>query len=269
VTILKEDQYWDSVARRWTTKNYKNQIFAEHKRATYLKLLENWLESNGSHIVLKTDLFDEAFSHEQYLFETSWACSTIVMDISSDIVVKAREVARLREVDCYDYICCDVKALPFKDDCFDWIVSDSTLDHFPSETHIITALGDISRVLKTGGVLVLILDNKTCITYTPYFFIRFWMWLGLTPYFVGKTLSLNRLKSILESLNLTIEDSTTIFHYPHPDIIIRGCESFIHRICGDRLNNVIRWVFTTLERLENRKTKFITGRYIAVKAVKQ
>jgi SAM-dependent methyltransferase len=265
---VKEDQYWDTISRHWTTTNYSNQIYAEHKRATYLRLLDKWVGSDGSHIILKTDLFDEAFYREQYLYDTIWAHSTIGMDIALDIVSKAKEVARLKGVDSSNYICCDVKALPFKDNCFDYVISDSTLDHFYSESYIITALEDISRVLNTGGVLVLIMDNKTNITYTPYFFIRLWMWLGLTPYFIGKTLSLNRLRNILESLGLGIEDSTAIFHYPHPDILVRRCETLIHKICGDKLDNFMRWVFALLENLENRRTKFITGRYIALKATK-
>jgi len=95
------------------------------------------------------------------------------------------------------------------------------------------------------------------------------MKLGLAPYFIGKTLSLKYLQNIFSSIGLTIVDITTIFHYPHPDMLVRGCESIVHRICGDRLNNFIRQVFTSLELLENRRTRFITGRYIALKAVKK
>jgi SAM-dependent methyltransferase len=266
---VKEGQYWDSVAQRRPAKNGKNQIYVEHKRATYLKLLEKWVDADSSPLVLKTDLFDESFYCDPFLSKTSWSLSTVGIDISFDIVSKARKLALWNSIGCSNYVCCDVKALPFRDDCFDYVISDSTLDHFPSEVQIITALENISRVLKTGAVLVLVMDNKTNITYTPYFFIRLWMWLGLTPYFVGRTLSLKKLKRVLGSLNLDVEDSTAIFHYPHPDMAVRGLESLIHRICGDRLNNVMRWIFASLERLEKRRTKYLTGRYIALRAIKQ
>ena len=264
----KQGLYWDTIAQTWLTKPYRNQIFAEHKGKTYLNLLARWVNPTASQIILKTDLFDEAFYEEQYLFDTSWADSTIGMDISIDIVTKAKKSAKLKKTDSANYICCDVTALPFKNNCFDYVISDSTLDHFQSEDMIVTSLKSIGRVLKYEGTLILILDNKTNITYPPYFLIQLWMKLGLAPYFIGRTFSLKQLHKILSSLDLTPVDSTAIFHYPHPDILIRGCESIIHRICGARLNNFMRRLFTSLERLEKRRTRFITGRYIALKAIK-
>jgi hypothetical protein len=94
------------------------------------------------------------------------------------------------------------------------------------------------------------------------------MKLGLSPYFIGRTLSLKQLRKIIGPLGMTVESSTTIFHYPHPDGFVRGIESIVHRICGDRLNNFMRKVFASLESLENRRTRFLTGRYLAVKAIK-
>ncbi len=174
-----------------------------------------------------------------------------------------------RGLDSSNYTCCDVKALPFKDNCFDYVISDSTLDHFPSESQIITALEEMSRVLKVGGALLLTIDNKSNLTYPPYLFMQLWMRLGLAPYFIGKTLSLDQSKSIIESLGLALEDSTAIFHCPHPDGLIRGLESITHIIFGDKLNSIMKGIFSELESLENTKIKLITGRYLALKAIKR
>ena len=265
----KQGLYWDTISQNWPRKPYRNQIFAEHKRRTYLKLLEGWVNPTNSQIILKTDLFDEAFYEEQYLFDTSWADSTIGMDISREVVESAKSMAKLKHINNDTYLCCDVMALPFKNSSVDYIISDSTIDHFTSESQIITALEEMSRILKVGGVMVLVLDNKNNITYPPYFIIQMWMKLGLAPYFIGRTLSLKQLQNIFNRLYLNIEDRTAIFHYPHPDILIRGLESVIHRICGDRLNNFMRSLLILLESLEKRRISYITGRYIAVKAIKQ
>src|SRR5574341_1753589 len=53
----------------------------------------------------------------------------------------------------------DVRHLPFADGVFDVIVSNSTLDHFESSDEIISSLQELHRVLRTGGQLLLTLDN--------------------------------------------------------------------------------------------------------------
>ena len=266
----KEAEHWGQVARGWTVKGYANELLAEHKRKTYLSLIARWAEVTEKQRILKTDLFAEAFGVEQFLFDIAPANSNIVgIDVSIEIVAQAKRQAEQRGMDAGKYLCCDVKQLPLRNNSIDLIISDSTLDHFPSEADIVTALKELGRVLRRGGTLILTIDNKSNLTYPPYFMIRLWMKLGLSPYFIGRTLSLAKLKHTLEKIGLSVEGSTAILHYPHPDGLVRWLERSLRKLSRGKLDNAIRKGLACLERLEGKRTRYLTGRYIAVKAVKQ
>ena len=265
-----EAKYWDKVAQGWSAKGYRNELLAEHKRRTYLGLIARWADVARSQNILKTDLFAEASGDEEFLFDIAQANSNIVgIDISRELVARAKTNAQRRGVDGSKYICGDVKQLPLRDDSMGLVISDSTLDHFPSESDIVAALRELARVVKVGGTLIVTLDNKSNLTYPPYFVVRLWMRLGLTPYFVGRTLSIKKLRRTLEELGFDVADATAILHYPHPDKLVRWLESALRRLGRGRFDGMIRRGWTLLEQLENRRTRYLTGRYIAVKAVKQ
>ncbi len=266
----KEAKHWNQVAKGWFQKGYSNEILAEHKRKTYLNLIARWTDVTLGQRILKTDLFAEAFGAEQFLFDIAKANGNIVgIDVSNEIVDRAKRSAKHHGIDADKYLCCDVRQLPLQNNSIDLIISDSTLDHFSSEADIITALKELGRVLKIGGILILTIDNKSNLTYPPYLLIRLWMRLRLAPYFIGKTFSPTKLRRTLEEIGFNVEESTAIFHYPHPDGLIRWVERFLRKLSRGRLNNTIRRSLAFLDRLEGRKTKYLTGRYIAVKAVKK
>ncbi len=265
----KEAKHWDEVARGWSLKGYSNELLAMHKRKSYLGLIDRWAEVTNTTRILMTDLFAEAFTEEQFIFEMPQTNSNVVaIDISRKIVSEAKIQARQHYVNTSGYICGDVRNLPIQSNSIDLIISDSTLDHFPSEADIITALQELARVLKTGGILILTIDNKSNLTYPPYILIRLWMRLGLSPYFIGKTLSFSRLRRALEEIGLCMEESTAILHHPHPDGLVRWIESSLRKVSKGKLDNAIRKTLAYLEQLGGRKAKYLTGRYLAVKAVK-
>jgi ubiquinone/menaquinone biosynthesis C-methylase UbiE len=251
-------------------KGYSNELLAEHKRKTHLGLIARWADVTNSQRILKTDLFAEAFGLEQFIFDIAQANSHIVaIDVSSEIVARAKTNAKHHGVDSGKYLCCNVKQLPFQDNCIELVISDSTLDHFSSEEDIVTALKELSRVLRVGGTLIVTMDNKTNLTYAPCFFFRIAMRLKSGPYFIGKTLSLTKLRRTLEKSDLGVEKTTAIFHYPHPDRLVRWLERLLRKLGRGRFDSTIRRTLARLDRLEGKKTKYLTGRYIAVKAVKQ
>ena len=265
----KEAEHWGEVARGWSDKGYANELLGEQKRKTYIDLISRWIKITPGQRILKTDLFAEAFSVEQFFFDIIPAKSDVVgIDVSIEIVAEAKSQARSRGMDAGSYLCCDVKKLPLRDSSIDLIISDSTLDHFPTEAEIITALEELGRVLKDGGTLILTIDNKSNLTYPPYCITRLWMKLGLAPYFIGRTLSLSRMRRVLKENGLVIEASTAILHYPHPDGLIRWLERSLRYLSRGKLDNTIRSWLASLNRLEGSKIKYITGRYLAVKAVK-
>jgi len=265
----REAKHLGGVARGWSDKGYANELLGEQKRKTYIDLISRWAKITPGQRILKTDLFAEAFGVEQFFFDIIPAKSDVVgIDVSIEIVAEAKSQARSRGMDAGSYLCCDVKKLPLRDSSIDLIISDSTLDHFPTEAEIITALEELGRVLKDGGTIILTIDNKSNLTYPPYCLIRLWMKLGLAPYFIGRTLSFSRLRRALMENGLVVEASTAILHYPHPDGLIRWLERSLRYLSQGRLDGAIRKWLAGLNRLEGSKIKYLTGRYLAVKAVK-
>jgi SAM-dependent methyltransferase len=266
----KEAEHWGQVARGWTVKGYSNELLAEQKKRTYLSLIARWTEVTDKQRILKTDLFAEAFGVEQFLFDIIPVNSNIVgIDVSAEIVEQAKRQAKQRGMDAGRYFCCDVKQLPLRDNSIDLIISDSTLDHFPTEMDIVTALKELGRVLQDGGILILTIDNKGNLTYPPYFITRLWMKLGLSPYFIGRTLSLTHLRRSLKEIGLIVEADTAILHYPHPDGLVRWLERSLRRLSRGKLDDTIRKGLALLNKLEGSRIRYLTGRYVAVKAVKR
>jgi len=262
--------HWDSIASTWEEVGYCDELLAEHKRKTHLDLIARWVDNPADGRILKTDLFEEAFGPDQFLFDIGKInSSTIGIDVSAEIVGQARKQAGKYGVDSTWYLCCDVRCIPLREGSIDLIVSDSTLDHFPTEEDIITSLKELHRILRPGGILILTMDNSRNLTYPPYIFILLWVKLRLSPYFIGKTLSRGKLIRILEEMDMTVDESTAIFHYPHPDILVRGLERLLRKLSGHRLDGAIRKGLSLLDKLEGRRSKYLTGRYIAVKAVKK
>jgi SAM-dependent methyltransferase len=189
--------------------------------------------------------------------------------INVETVRRARSEAGKRGIDAGKYMCGDVKLLPLRDSSIDLIISDSTLDHFPTEAEIATALKELGRVLRPGGTLILTIDNMSHLTYPPYIFFRLWMKLGLSPYFIGRTMSRDRIAAVLNEDGIDVKESTAILHYPHPDGLVRWLEHCLHTLGRGRLDNTMLRAFAGLEKLEGKRTRYLTGRYLAIKAVKR
>jgi len=269
-SLGNETEHWDHVARGWLRGSIHGNLLDEYTRRTYLDLVARWADVTNTGMILKTDLFQEAFSQDQFLFDIAKVNSNVVgIDISGEVVQRAKMQARHINVDASRYLCCDVRRLPLQENSVDLVISDSTLDHFPSETDIISALKELRRVIRVGGILILTIDNKSNLTYPPYIVIRLWMRLGLAPYFIGKTLSPAKLRRNLEEIGFAVEESTAIFHCPHPDVLVRWLEGSLRNLGRGKLDNAFRKGLAFLERLGEKRTKFLTGRYIAVKAVKR
>jgi SAM-dependent methyltransferase len=264
----KEAQYWEGVAKSGRNTAFSNKILAENKKRIYLDLIARWVDIQENHLILKTDLFAEAFCLEQFFYDIASARNVVGIDISAEIVKKARTQAARYGKDGSRFLCCDLRHLPLQDGSIDIIISDSSLDHFSTEVEIAAALNELGRVLKAGGILVLSIDNKNNLTYLPYFMVKIGMRLKLTPYFVGRSMSLSRLRQTLEAKGLKVVESTAIFHYPHPDRLVRGTERLLCRVGSAKLDNLIRKTLAGLENLGRYRTRYLTGRYIAVKAVK-
>jgi len=259
-------RHWNEVARTWNEAEHPNPILAAHKRRVYADLLARWTGGRRPALALKTDLFAEAFNDEEFVSALGWRESLVGIDISTGVLRAARNrasIGRLR-----GYVACDVRRLPFATGAFDAVISDSTLDHLATEREIITALEETGRVLKRGGVLVVTLDNPENLTYPPRWLVRLWMKLRLAPYYIGVTLSRRHLTTALEALGMEVLGCTAILHYPHPDGLVRAAERLGHSVGRGRLDAAMAKLFATTEKLEHTRIRYVSGRYVAVVAVK-
>ena len=134
--------------------------------------------------LLKTDLFDEAVGRGLYPELAARAHQVIGIDVSAGVVRAAA-----RRYPALDARVADVLALPFGENTFDAIVSNSTLDHFDSHAELSASVRELARTLRPGGRLIITLDNRL----NPIVALRTSVLFGtlhrlrIVPYFVGAT----------------------------------------------------------------------------------
>jgi len=258
------NEKWESLPAKLNYAEPYDELLARDYSSTYAELINRWAPPSGNRLILKTDLYDEALCRfRSFISEISSAGDRIVgMDISSEIVKAARS-ARHTEGPLEHYTCCDVRFLPFAENSFDLVISDSTLDHFESRDDIRRSLAELHRVLKPGGIMVLTLDNSSNFS-EPLF--RAWISLGMAPFYIGPTLSRKKLAGTLKDLDFTVTGETAIVHVPRffGKLILR----LLRGVSGKKFDAVIsRWL-KSLHSLEGKRIQYLTAQFIAVRAVK-
>ncbi|MEO8193996.1 MAG: class I SAM-dependent methyltransferase [Gemmatimonadales bacterium] len=113
-------------------------------------------------------------------------------------------------------VCGDVRRLPIGDETVDAIVSLSTLDHFESPDDVATSLGELFRVLRPGGILVLTLDNlaNPVVALRNRLPFRLTHAIGLVPYPTGTTYGPRAAQERVGAAGFEIAECTTIMHAP-------------------------------------------------------
>jgi SAM-dependent methyltransferase len=256
--------YWDGISDRIFGNYYHDAVIGRLKRDVHLRLIARWCPDLHGKTILKTDLFEEAHGSDQFLFELEVPGGTrLGMDISPVIVRRARQEAITRGIATCALVVGDVLALPLRAETLDVIVSNSTLDHFPGPQHISAALREFYGVLKPGGTLVVTLDNPGSLSYIVGRFKRI---LRPDPFFLGHTLSLRELTATLVEIGYRVTERTAILHglENHSS----GAMQLAMRLGGQRLHRAIRAMLALLERLEAAPTRYLTGAFIAARAVK-
>jgi SAM-dependent methyltransferase len=255
--------YWDRISDELTGHYYHDATIGGIKRDVHLRLLARWCPDLRGKRVLKTDLFEEAHGPDQFLFDLPPGGLRAGVDISPLIARRARARAP-REGVAPALLAGDVLALPFREGAFDVIVSNSTLDHFPDAAGIPAALAECHRVLKPGGILVLTLDNPRSLSYLVG---RLKRRLRPDPFFLGHTLAREELVGALTRLAFQVTDTTAILHgLENHSSAAMGLAA---RMGGTRLPAAIGAVLRGLERLEAAPTRFLTGAFVAARAVKR
>ncbi|MHB1295902.1 MAG: methyltransferase domain-containing protein [Anaerolineae bacterium] len=256
-----EPGYWDQVAEEW--RDHRLGLWRAHMDAVYSHWVAPRLPSEKASRVLKTDLFDEALGDGLMPLLSSRARLALGVDVAGAIIAAAR--ARQHSL---RGVAADVRALPFAVDTFDVIISGSTLDHFATLAEVKTSLVELARVLRPGGELLLTLDNLA----NPLLALRAALPLGLlrrvglVPYFVGATCGPARLRYMVEHTGLQVEEITALLHGPR--VLGVSLARRLEDRRDGRAAHLYRWCLWACERLERWPTRYLTGHYIALRAVK-
>lgn len=252
-------QDWDAHTRRF--REAPGGLWRAYCDGLHLRLIDEWIPEVGS-TVLKTDLFDESIG-EGLLGRVGPNSSRFGLDISLEVTRDARQ-----RHDSIRAVVADLRNLPLTNGAIDSVISNSSLDHFETETEILQALGELHRVLVPGGRLLVTLDNPVCAVIVvrrllPY---RLLHRLGILPYPVGATMSLRRLVLTLEELGFTIERRRVIMHIPRV-LAVPLCRKLDRSSGSPRPQFVARML--SWESLNRIPTRQITGHFVAVLARKR
>ncbi len=236
----------------------------------YQRLKDRWLDSTEQGLTLKTDLYDEAVSAYNIIPLFGNQNGHIIgTDVSFEVAVAAKQRMADEWNGWNNIAVSDARVQAFKSGVFDRIISNSTLDHFPEKRDLIKSLKELCRILKPGGVLIIALDNP----WNPVVFLRnilphrLLRLFGVIPFYMGVTLSRPELVSELELNGFKVSDSSAIVHSPRILAIWTG--HIFNRLGSKKITAYFHRFLRAFELLEKFPAKFITGYYVAVKAVKR
>jgi len=148
-----EGRLWDAWTRR---KRYDRPAMERYYRirdrnqAWLVSLARSYLEDKTDARTLKTDLWNEGKKNERFFSDSPGV--NFGIDISGEVCGLAKEKVgdKIRVVNA------NIGALPFRDRSFDIVLDISTIDHFDSPE---SAVREYHRILKPGGVVLLVVDN--------------------------------------------------------------------------------------------------------------
>ena len=267
-TNISGGHYWDFIDKRSNVEQSED-FWRAHLREVYQVLKARWREESKCGLTLKTDLYDEAISSYNLISLFGSDCEQIIgTDLSfvTALAAKNRITAEWRGE--YEIVVSDARKHAFISNIFDRVISNSTFDHFSDKEDLFQSLRELQRILKPGGTLMITLDNP----WNPVVFLRNrlpYRWLrslGLIPFYMGVTLSRPELIHALEANGFKVCDSTAIVHSPR--ILAIRIGNILDRVGHGRTRAYFHRVLRTFECLEGLPTKYLTGYYVAVKAVK-
>jgi SAM-dependent methyltransferase len=212
-------------------------------------------------VFLKTDAFEEALGNRRC--PEIAPAGMVGMDISRTVLGHARQrMPRLPLVRA------DVRVLPIADGVLAGVVSTSTLDHFHDSWDLDQSLGEIARVLRPGGQLLLTLDNpwNPLLAFRNLVPHRLRLSLKMTPYYVGCTYDPDQLVRVLDGLGFEVREVSAVLHFPRTLV---GLWGILSRKAGlVRLDEPLLGILARAELPATWRTRWLTGQYIAVHALR-
>jgi len=155
----KEKKLWD----HWSGKKQYNRSSLElyyrirERNVQWLTSLTFSLLHDKENIrILKTDLWNEAKKDERYFLDAPG--NKFGLDISGKIC----RLSKLKYGKNLSLAQGNIESIPFRSDIFHLIWDISTIDHCK---HPEMVLAEYNRVLKSGGILLLVVENLLCFSF--------------------------------------------------------------------------------------------------------
>jgi SAM-dependent methyltransferase len=257
-------EYWDAIAGEWQESS-PQRLWRSGSDALHARMLRAWLPASPLGRVLKTDAFDEAFGRSGLLPPLASAARRAV---SIDLSRSTLRRARARQSG-FEGVASDVCRIAFADACFDFVLSNSTLDHMDSLDDVARGLAELHRVSRPGARLVLTLDNL----WNPVVALRNALpmgWLqraGIVPYRMGATCGPARLTRMLSEAGFEPERVDSLLHCPRAPAV--ALASVLDRTASERVRAVFVRALLAFEALGRLPTRWLTGYFIVVSAVRR
>ena len=150
---------------------------------------------------------DEAKNSEILRWAAAAGARPVGIDISTDVV---RESVALLAAYRPRFAIADIRAVPFRADCFDLVYSMGTIEHFP-ETEL--AVAEIFRVLKPGGRAIIGVPNKLDPFLRPAL-VTLLNAFGLYAYGMEKSYTAGTLRRMLEAAGFRVVGRSGILFMP-------------------------------------------------------
>lgn len=253
--------YWDIVADEWE-EMHPQTLWRAYSDRLHTAWLRRSLPAGCIGRVLKTDLFDEAYSEGLFPLLAARAQRVVGLDLSTSVLDAARKRHPVLQG-----VQGDIRNLPFPDASFDVVVSNSTLDHFESLDDIRLGLREIRRVLRSDGRLLLTLDNAAnpLLAMRNALPFRLLNRLGLVPYYVGATCGPRRLRAMLYQVGFHAVEEHAMLHCPR--VLAVRASQILERYASVHVQQHFLRFLMRFERLSRWPTRFLTGYFITVKAM--
>ncbi|HJQ83262.1 MAG TPA: class I SAM-dependent methyltransferase [Candidatus Binatia bacterium] len=254
--------YWDAVGAGAATER-RHALWRLHSDAVNSAWLAPRLSAAPVERLLKTDLFDESVADGLRPLLVARTRVLVGIDVAASAIATARRRdGRLAGV------AADVRAVPFADGTFDTVVSNSTLDHFPSATDVAASLRELHRVLRPGGRLLLTLDNfanpavavRNALPFRPLHAA------GIVPYHVGWTCGPRRLARLVREAGFAVVEIGAMMHCPR--VVAVAASRIVERWVSAGVRRRFLAGLMGFERLEGWPTRFVTGYFVGVVATK-
>ncbi len=253
--------YWDRVAADWHVQEVPDGWRA-HSDAVNLAACVRWWPGGSVGRVLKTDLFDEVAGRGLVPALRARTSSMVAID---RLFEASRAGGRRSGASVVN---ADVRYLPFVDEAFDLVVSNSTLDHFDDVAQIERAVVEIHRVLAPGGLFILTLDNPANPAVAlrnalPFALLHH---LGLVPYYVGATLAGSDAQRMLQAAGFRVKETTALMHCPRALAV--AVFGVMRRFGNASMQRRLQSWLMTFEKLERSSVRQRTGYFVALVADK-